>query len=380
MNQLLENHFRQVLAQDRLFARERTQAWEQFCSLGGEEKIEMHEEASRSEPLPIISGCEKSFLILQEGKWNEAKSCREAIPDSVIIVPFSQAVKNYEFLVAKSFERSDRASLLNHALFEDGLFIYVPPGEGRCPPIQIIHMTFLREVGAVKNVIFCGKGSRVRLLEMYSRGALWYNVSTNIEVAEEAHCSFVEAGRTSGTLFSHRTVDVGARGSYEEVLRGGGRAEQVEISLSGQEASASSFGLWDLHGTIESSFVSLITHHAPQTRSEVRLKSLLRDSSKLHIEARAICAPASSGAIAAQKIDNLLLSSSARYDVEPILEILHDDVKASHGATSGKIEEEALLYFMMRGFSQEEARAALGKAFCQEIILKTPYEIPHGFA
>jgi len=367
MNELLEAHFRRVLETDSLFASARQEAWEKLLSGDIAEALLIQDETHSSIPQSSIKGLGAACLVLENGVWNEEKSCLDTIPEEVVITTFRKAVRSYGFLVTQSFSGTDPASLLNHALFEDGLFLYIPPG-CLCPPIQILNVA--SQPTATKNVIFCGSGSRVELINNFSL-ASWYNESFTIDVADGARCTFLQARPERAV--SLRRVVVGRDGSYDEIIAGGSRTEQVDIALSGEGAKATSFGLWN--NSAHSHFTSTITHNAPATVSLQRYKSVLAEGARLELTAVARCLPGSRGAEARQKIDTLLESEHARYEVKPILEILHDDVVASHGATSGKIDEEALLYFMTRGLCRQEAKAQIVRAFCKEIILKTPYGI-----
>jgi hypothetical protein len=137
------------------------------------------------------------------------------------------------------------------------------------------------------------------------------------------------------------------------------RAELVE-----ENANVELFGLIQSEASVQSE----VRHLAPHTKSRQHFKSVLRGKMKSSFEGKIYVAPIAQKTEAYQLSNALLLSDDATHRAMPNLEIFADDVKASHGATTGQIDEESLFYLRSRGLSEIEAKELLVEGFCKEIL------------
>ncbi len=145
---------------------------------------------------------------------------------------------------------------------------------------------------------------------------------------------------------------------------------RLDIILSGQNAQADIYGIMigDKSSLINIKTVQL--HQAPNTRSNLLVKSVLSSQSQLNFEGLIKVEKSAQKTDAYQKNANLLLSENAKAETKPVLEILANDVKCTHGATVGNIDQEQLFYLQNRGISEINARKLLIRGFFLEILEK----------
>lgn len=175
---------------------------------------------------------------------------------------------------------------------------------------------------------------------------------------------------------------------YEFVIEEGGKAEitfvtlpegdvsnEICIRFAGRNASCELKGLYITRGSSRASYSITMNHDCPDCYSNQLFKGLLYDASRADfyglVKVPAYCI----GTEAYQANHNLLLGDDARVSTLPQLEIYADDVKCSHGATVGRLNEEELFYMQSRGISREAARRLQQIAFAAEILDTVPEEI-----
>jgi Fe-S cluster assembly protein SufD len=146
----------------------------------------------------------------------------------------------------------------------------------------------------------------------------------------------------------------------------------LKFTAEGGEAYVD--GLYMLNGSQHSDTHSVIDHLVPNCTSNQNYKGVLNDKSRAVFNGIVFVRENAHGTDAQQSNKNLLLSNDARVDTKPQLEIFNDDVKCSHGATVGQLEEEELFYLLTRGLPEPLARNLLTYGFAEEIINKIDIE------
>jgi Fe-S cluster assembly protein SufD len=168
------------------------------------------------------------------------------------------------------------------------------------------------------------------------------------------------------------------RGSYYNStnVNIGGALSRHDIDLKFTEEGGEAYvdGLYMLNGTQHSDTHSVIDHLVPNCTSNQNYKGVLNDKSRAVFNGIVFVRENAHGTDAQQSNKNLLLSNDARVDTKPQLEIFNDDVKCSHGATVGQLEEEELFYLLTRGLPEPLARNLLTYGFAEEIINKIDIE------
>lgn len=142
----------------------------------------------------------------------------------------------------------------------------------------------------------------------------------------------------------------------------------LDIEQAGEHAETYIYGLGILTGRQQISVRTHVRHSVPNGRSDQLLKFAVRDEAQGSFVGELIVSPHAQHTEAMQTNRNVLLSPSATMHTQPQLEIYADDVKCSHGATTGQIDESALFYMQQRGISPEEGRRLLLAAFFHDVL------------
>lgn len=146
--------------------------------------------------------------------------------------------------------------------------------------------------------------------------------------------------------------------------------EKLDIVLAGENASVEVVGLVLGKGAEENSFEANITHAAPNTKSDVRVKGVLRGQSKFDFRGNVKIEKGAKGSDAYLRSDVLLFDNAKMGDDTPALEILEPDVKAGHAATLGKVDETMIFYLMSRGLTRKQAEEMIVEGFIEEMMEK----------
>ena len=146
--------------------------------------------------------------------------------------------------------------------------------------------------------------------------------------------------------------------------------KRLEVILAGENASVEIVGLVIAKGSDERSLETYITHAAPNTKSNVNVRAVLRGRSTFSFRGNVKIEKGAKGADAYLRSDALLFDEAKMGDDTPALEILEPDVKAGHAATIGKVDENMLFYLMSRGLSRKQAERLLVEGFMEPILDK----------
>lgn len=146
--------------------------------------------------------------------------------------------------------------------------------------------------------------------------------------------------------------------------------KSLDIVLAGENAKVEVIGLVIGKGTEENSFEANITHAAPNTKSDVRVKGVLRGQSKFDFRGNVKIEKGAKGSDAYLRSDILLFDDAKMGDDTPALEILEPDVKAGHAATIGKVDENMIFYLMSRGLTIKQAEEMIIDGFVGPMMEK----------
>jgi Fe-S cluster assembly protein SufD len=143
--------------------------------------------------------------------------------------------------------------------------------------------------------------------------------------------------------------------------------KNITVNLNGEDAEARILGA--IIGEVDKTNINTFQHHrAPNTKSDLLIKGVFLNQSSYKYEGLIKIDPKAQKSNAYQKNNNLLLNEKAHVDTSPKLEILADDVRCTHGATVGRIDEEELFYLMSRGISKKEAEKLVISGFLKSIV------------
>ncbi len=268
---------------------------------------------------------------------------------------------------------------LNTAFFQDGAYIHVSAGQTVPAPVHLLYIATATEAGATwhpRNLIVAGKDSRLTLLETYVStvdAPYFTNAVTDLILGDGA---VVEHGKFQDeSLSAYHVAAVRARlerGSnlISHSIAIGGRLSRnnIHTHLGGEGVECILNGLYLTRGDQLADHHMVVEHAQPHCNSHEYYNGILDGRSKGVFHGRILVRQAAQKTDAKQTNKNLLLSGDATADTKPQLEIYADDVKCTHGATIGQLNEESIFYLRARGLGAETARRMLIHAFAGEII------------
>ena len=266
---------------------------------------------------------------------------------------------------------------LNTAFLQDGIFMRVAQDAMLERPLHLLFLGAGAGMNsAVRNLIILAPGSRATIFESYfslTDAAHFTNTLSEVYASPNASVELTTLAQENnralhlGALFC--TLEQGASLQHNNFVLGGALVRRdMQINLNGPMASVTLNGL---HMTRETQHVDnqiFVDHRVPHCTSRQLYKGVLADRSRTAFGGRIVVQPGAQKTDAKQANHNLLLSKDTDANSKPQLEIYADDVKCAHGATVGRLDEQALFYLQSRGIGIDEARVALVQAFAQEVV------------
>jgi Fe-S cluster assembly protein SufD len=274
---------------------------------------------------------------------------------------------------------SNTFAALNQAFFTDGAFIFVPQGIEVAEPVQLIYISSAKQKGETilpRNLVIAGANSKLTVVESYistGNAAYFTNAVTEILAGDNATVEHVKLQDEAEDAFHIATI-AGEFGRTSNVtvhsFALGAKLSRTNIraKLAGEGLECILNGLYLTRGEQLADHHMIVEHAQPHCASHEYFNGILDDKSKGVFHGRIYVHPVAQKTDAKQTNKNLLLSDDATADTKPQLEIYADDVKCTHGATIGQLNEESIFYLRSRGLGTETARRMLIHAFAGEII------------
>ena len=270
---------------------------------------------------------------------------------------------------------TDVFSAFNLAAFSTGAVVVIPPGAEVLDPIRVKTRIAQadRGVAATRNLFLVGRGARARIIESLEVDAAFANAFTEIVVQDGASMELqrLEHAGAGASLFSATGSVLGRDANLLDVrlLDGPGRLKsEVSATLAGRGASAEHRALMDNPDASHKDLRIVEDHAAADTVSRVTARAVVFGRAHAIVTGLLNIREHATGSDAYEEARGLLMSPAARADLLPELEILHHDVRASHGAAVGPLDEEARFYLMSRGIPPLEAERMLVTGFAEPVV------------
>ena len=311
-------------------------------------------------------------IVMYNGHFQQSLS---SLPKGI------ELLSNLEYLKQKDWAISqpDKSpfDLLNTAFMDNGICIVVGQGIEITVPLRILFISSSDQklMTSPRVYIDLKRSSSITLLEQHvgERSGNLLNESMIINIDDNARLDHVRIQNNSKTTINMGNLHVkqqrDSNYTFVQFAKGGelGRMN-IFADLAGEGASSSINGL-SLSNNSQHLDVNIVTnHHAPNCNSGQNFKSILKDHSSGVFNGRTVVHNGAEKTDSNQSNKNLLLSKNALMNSNPQLEIYTDDVKCSHGSTTGALEEDALFYIRSRGIDTESATSLLVHGFASEII------------
>jgi Fe-S cluster assembly protein SufD len=278
----------------------------------------------------------------------------------------------------------DRFSAWHAAFWTGGTVLYVPRGvEVRDPLHSLIGLSAEGAADFSHTLIILEDGASATLLEetvsANSQASGLHVGAVELLLGRGAQLRYVQLQNWNDKVwhFGHQCGRVDADASLQWTVGGlGAKLAHIhqDVYLDGKGASAEVNGVTFATDRQLLSYYTQQTHHAPSTRSDLLYKDVVRDRARCVWRGMIKVAKAAQKTDGYQRNDGLLLSETARIDAIPGLEIEADDVRCTHGATAGRVDEEQLFYAMCRGLTRTEAMHMIVSGFFQGVFDRIPVE------
>ena len=386
---------------------QRRQAIEQFQDQGfpttrDEEWLYTNVSPLTAIPFRLADGSERSSLaaahywdgpvaarlVFINGKYQADLSALSKLPAGTVIGSLSELLSNPRsadtlrvyFGRANATERHPFAAL-NTALWQDGPCVLIPAGVALTEPIHLVHIV---QTGAApfashpRTLVVCQHGSQLTLVETYQtadNGIALTNALTEILASEDSVIDLYTSTRSNSRSFHIGLLNVYAgRGAqisaFSASLGGELIRNEAHVLLDAEGADCTLHGLYTAKGVQHVDNHTTIDHAKPNCSSRQFYNGILDGHATGVFNGRVIVRPNAQKTDAVQKNRNLLLSTDATIDTKPQLEISANDVRCTHGATVGQLDQEALFFLQARGLNRDEAVGMLVRAFASEILDK----------
>ncbi len=332
-----------------------------------------------------VPGVSTLLGVVVNDRFVASRRLASGLPDGVVFTSLRDAAERFPELVGKYYAPmpgniSDSAALaLNSLLLQDGVFIYSPDGVELEKPLQLVNIfSAPSPLMAVRTlVIAVGRRASARLLVCdHTQGDATRFLSSqvvHIILEDEARFEMCDIEESSALTSRHSTLVAEQKRGSSLTLNsttltcGNTRNDMiVNIMESHCETRIAGMAIGDRKMHIDNN--TSVTHFAPKCHSNQLFKYVLDDESTGAFGGTISVTPGAPYTEAYQSNRNLLASGNARMHAEPQLIINNDEVKCSHGATTGQLDSEALFYMRTRGISEKEARTMLMQAFMVDVI------------
>ena len=323
-------------------------------------------------------------LVFVNGFFCAKLSSVKTVANGVRIESLAAALAKDSPLVEKHLGKYARPAnntfaAVNQAFFTDGAFIFVPAGIAVAEPVQLIYVSSAKQKGETilpRNLVIAEANSKLTVVESYistANVAYFTNAVTEILAGENAVVEHVKLQDEAVDAYHIATI-AGEFGRASNVtvhsFALGAKLSRINIraKLAGEGLECILNGLYLTKDEQLADHHMIVANAQPHCASHEYFNGILDDKSKGVFHGRIYVHPIAQKTDAKQTNKNLLLSDDATADTKPQLEIYADDVKCTHGATIGQLNDESIFYLRSRGIDTDMARQMLIHAFAGEII------------
>ena len=321
--------------------------------------------------LKTIKDFEHNYIFLNNGKIISTNFAHEEA-NKILIKDFDQRK-------ITNFDPANTLTLLNNALSSGGFSLEVTKNYKLKKPL-IVYNYYSKDLENKilnnKNSITLNEGSELTLID-YNDGHVQSNFIKNtvdlVSLDESAVLKniLVQESKSNGHFYKYIKGSLENGSNYENYILSSGlklNKIEIEMNLNKNDISCSIYSALNLRDDQHQEIKTRINHNSPNCKSYQKIKNVLNDKSKGVYQGKIFVEKIAQKTDAYQLSKALILNDDAEFDAKPELEIYADDVKCSHGSTSGSIDSDAIHYLMTRGIPKKEAVKLLINGFLNEII------------
>ena len=340
---------------------------------------------SKSLSITDVEGFTGTRLVFENGIFRNDLST--IINEAIKVLPLSQAKMEYGSLVDQYLGKQTNCkshvfSAINGYYHQDGLFVYIPKNQKPSQPIELINYgSGSDQLINLRNLFVLENGAEAELFIReinQEKISNLFNTTAEVFVADNAHFKSYQH-QTFLAANQVQTADalVGKNATYKNWLftqNGQLVRNNHNAKFDGENAATEIFGIYLPK---ENSLVdnhTYIDHALPNCYSNELYRGIISDQATAVFNGKVMVRQHAQKTNAFQANNNILLSDKGTVNSKPELEIYADDVKCSHGSTTGQMDEEALFYLRSRGVSKESAINLMVQAFAHSVLENLPNE------
>jgi Fe-S cluster assembly protein SufD len=334
----------------------------------------------------LIPDVKANALVFLNGVYAPSHSTIISPDSQLTIHSLQEALDGNNQMAIRHFNqytqfRADAFAAWNTADWRAGVFISIAENAFLEAPVifYYINDTSAAEVVATnRNLIVAGKNSTSTIVEKFNsagEGNHFSNLVTEIVVAESAKLNFYSIQNDKGNSYQYNNTEIYQQRSsrvntYSFDLQGKLLRTNLHLIIDGEGIESHMYGLYLLGDNTIADNHTVVDHKKPNSFTNELYKGIMDGNSKGVFNGKIFVRPQAQKTNAFQANRNILLSEKATVNTKPQLEIWADDVKCSHGCTTGQLDEEAVFYLRTRGIDKDSARAMMLNAFAGEVTDK----------
>ncbi|MCB0282363.1 MAG: Fe-S cluster assembly protein SufD [Calditrichae bacterium] len=329
----------------------------------------------------MFSDWDGPVLVVVNGYFKEKLSNLDSLSDKVKVESLAKILDNNDKAANKLGQNAiwaDEAfTALNTAFTKDGCVITVDANSENSKPVHLMHISTGDAIlSSPRTVVNINKNANITIVESFhslNSKDSFTNIVSEIFVDENAHLKHykLQDVDTNSFLVGNCAINQNQNSTYQSVAMDfGGKLvrNNISLALNGENISSILNGLYIAQGEQHIDNHTFIDHAQPHCESHELYRGILKDKAKGVFSGKILVRQDAQKTDAKQSNNCLLLSEDARIDTKPQLEIYADDVKCTHGATVGQLDESALFYLRARGVPYKKAMSILTYAFAEEVI------------
>ena len=332
----------------------------------------------------LIDGIEATILVFVNGSYSQSHSKIDHSSKEIKITSLSEAFRADKEVISKYFDKvsqseADPFAAMNTAFWHEGIFIHVSENTKVERPILFLHISDANQEQVITHsrlLLVVEKGSSLSVIEKFDSvgsNPIFQTLTEEIIVKENAQLEYYKIQNDSGNSHQvNNTVIQQSNSSKVDTctitLNGQLVRNNFSIVIDGEHCESHFHGLYLLNGNTIADNHTVVDHKKPNSFSNELYKGIMDGNSKGIFNGKIFVRPQAQKTNAFQSNRNILMSEDATVNTKPQLEIWADDVKCSHGCTSGQLDEEALFYLQTRGIPYDSAKAMLLYAFALDVL------------
>lgn len=323
-------------------------------------------------------------FVMINGICSEELSQVDNIPGEVTADHIFNALAQGNKIAAEHFDKqveelATPLGMLNTGLSVSGLFLSVPAKYHCKVPVHILNISTSDKklIASPRHLVHVGKSGVLTVVESYyslnNNGKTFTNSVTEVVLEEQATLNMytVQDEDVNASQHNIHEISVGKGGKLNSTvitLNGGMVRNDLNVFLHGEYAEIHLHGLFALQGNNHTDNHTLVEHFAPNCFSNELYKGIIADTASGVFNGKIYVHSEAQKTNAYQSNKNVLLGDKSSINTKPQLEIYADDVKCTHGTSTGRLNEEAQFYLQSRGLNKDLARKVLLQAFANEVV------------